>query len=219
MKTELDTLRDGLDTARDEAERHGREVERLTNERREALLSGDDAALGEIEAALTTAGRERERALLRADDLDRRVALAGQAAKAEARAADRRELEALCRERLVLAERIDTLVAELATAVAAWGGLGYRLHAAWLTKDFESELGPIRPSFVDDDRAFLCGAVPPALALALGGRPGGGHPLVGQDPAATALAKLESGPGPRLVAQPQPAGGATVTHLDDRGGT
>src|SRR3954452_15153703 len=116
--SEVQDLRQAADEAaggaEGEAERQGREVERLTAERRQALLDGDDAALGRAEAALTTAGRERERALLKGEAILERSFQAMRTAKTQARAAAGREVGALCRERLGLAEKIDALVAELA---------------------------------------------------------------------------------------------------------
>lgn len=190
--SEVQDLRQAADDAEAEAERQGREAERLTAERRQALVGGDDAALERAEAALIVAGRERERALLRAEGLWEHIERARLAAYAEEQAANRREVEELCRERLELAAEIDRLAAELAPVADKWRQLGFQLHAKWLTKGLLEQFGRIRADLQADDNVCLRACFPTRLMVELGGRPGLGTPLVETDPAKVALSKLDA---------------------------
>jgi hypothetical protein len=94
-----------------------------------------------------------------------------------------------------------------------------KLHALWLTKDLEKELGRIGPSIQPDDHVCLRGCLPPDLIIELGGRPGPRTPLAETDPAKVALAKLAAdAPTPQPAPASEPERGPVVHHLDDRAG-
>jgi len=193
-------------------------VNELTDQRRAALLAGDDRRLAEVERELLQAERERERAKLRLDDLHHRLAAAEQAERDAERDRERQELTAACRAKLEVAARIDVTLATLAELVAQWECLDGPIRARW-TVAFADRFGPYQSEMIDA-RAPLRGAVPVALAVSLrvmGGSAFGHHPLAETDPCRRVLARLEAGPVTEPPRSPEPAG-VTIRHVDSEAG-
>jgi hypothetical protein len=192
-------------------------VNELTDQRRAALLAGDDRRLAEVERELLQAERERERAKLRLDDLHHRLAAAEQAERDAERDRERQELTAACRAKLEVAARIDVTLATLAELVAQWECLDGPIRARW-TVAFADRFGPYQSEMIDA-RAPLRGAVPPKLALALRmhGNAFGSHPLAETDPCHRVLARLEAGPVTEPPRSPEPAG-VTIRHVGSEAG-